>query len=159
VEAVEPAMPQEQATRVLVLANETVGARELLDELRSIDAAGRARYFVCVPANPVDTGQAEVKGAVWVWQATVEAAQRRLDSTLQALRSQGLEADGELGDYRPLQALRHAVGDFRPDRIVIATHPEGRSTWLRHGVVDSARQQYEVPVLHIVATAPAAVRA
>jgi GABA permease len=107
----------------------------------------------------VDTGQAEVKGAVWVWQATVEAAQRRLDSTLHALESQGLDADGELGDYRPLHALQQAVGGFRPDRIVIATHPEGRSTWLRHGVVDSARQQYDVPVLHIVATAPAAVRA
>ena len=48
---------------------------------------------------------------------------------------------------------------FRPDRIVIATHPAGRSTWLRHGVVDRARQQYDVPVRHIVATAPAAVRA
>src|SRR4051812_26564357 len=35
-----------QATRVLVLANETLGADELLDELRSIDAAGRASYFV-----------------------------------------------------------------------------------------------------------------
>jgi GABA permease len=159
VEPVEPSVPREQATRVLVLANETVGASELLDELRSIDAAGRAQYFVCVPANPVDTGQAEVKGAVWVWQATVEAAQRRLDSTLQILRSQGLDADGELGDYRPLHALQQAVGDFRPDRIVIATHPEGRSTWLRHGVVDSARQQYDVPVLHIVATAPAQVGA
>jgi GABA permease len=142
-----------------VLANETVGARELLDELRSIDAAGRARYFVCVPANPVDTGQAEVKGAVYVWQATVEAAQNRLESTLEALRSQGLDADGDLGDYRPLTALRQAVAAFHPDRIVIATHPEGRSTWLRHGVVDQARQQYDVPVAHIVATAPAAVRA
>jgi GABA permease len=157
VDASEAAVPREPATRVLVLANETVGARELLDELRSIDATGKARYFVCVPANPVDTGQAEVKGAVYVWQATVEAAQRRLDSTLGILRSEGLDADGELGDYRPLQALQQAAGAFRPDRIVIATHPEGRSTWLRHGVVDTARQQYDVPVRHIVATAPAVV--
>jgi GABA permease len=159
VEAVEPAAPREQASRVLVVANETVGADELIEELRAIDAAGKARYFVTVPANPVDTGQAEVKGAVWVWQATVEAAQRRLDSTLAVLRSHGLDADGALGDYRPLQALQQAVADFKPDRIVIATHPEGRSTWLRHGVVDRARQQYDVPVRHVVATVPAAVQA
>jgi len=159
VDLTEEVAPKEPGRRVLVLANETVGAGELLDELRSIDAAGKARYFVCVPANPVDTGQAEVKGAVWVWQATVEAAQRRLDSTLEILRSEGLDADGDLGDHRPLHALRNAVAGFHPDRIVIATHPEGRSTWLRHGVVDTARQEYDVPVLHIVATAPAAVQA
>ena len=96
---------------------------------------------------------------MWVWQAKVDAARTRLDSTLEILRSHGLEASGDLGDYRPLHALREAVARFHPDRIVIATHPEGRSTWLRHGVVDSARQQYDVPVLHIVATAPAAVGA
>jgi len=150
---------QGQATRVLVLANETLGADELLDELRTIDAEGRASYFVCVPANPVDTGQAEVKGAVWVWQATVDAARSRLDSTLQILRSQGLDASGDLGDYRPLHALRDAVAGFHPDRIVIATHPEGRSNWLRHGVVDTARKQYDVPVRHVVTTAAAGVRA
>jgi GABA permease len=159
VSPVDEAAPKAPATRVLVLANETVGAGELLDDLRSVDAAGKAQYFVCVPANPVDTGQAEVKGAVWVWQATVEAAQRRLDSTLQILRSEGLDADGELGDHRPLHALQNAVSAFHPDRIVIATHPEGRSTWLRHAVVDKARQQFDVPVHHIVATAPAAIRA
>jgi GABA permease len=71
------AAAQGKATRVLVLANETLGADELLDELRSVDAEGRATYFVCVPANPVDTGQAEVKGAVWVWQARGDAPRAR----------------------------------------------------------------------------------
>jgi GABA permease len=53
---VEPA-PVEGGTRVLVLANETVGARELIDELHSIDAEGKAQYFVCVPANSATTGR------------------------------------------------------------------------------------------------------
>ena len=56
---------------MLVLANETVGATELIDELHAIDGQGQAEYFVCVPANPVDTGQAEHTGAVWVWEETV----------------------------------------------------------------------------------------
>jgi GABA permease len=155
-EEVEPAGP---AARVLVLANETVGARELLDELRSIDGEGRATYFVCVPANPVDTGQAERTGAVWVWEATVEAAQRRLDRTLEILRAEGLDATGAVGDYRPLRALEEAAAHFRPDRLVISTHPEGRSVWLRHDVVAKAREQYRIPIRHIVSTAPASVRA
>ena len=147
------------ATRVLVLANETVGARELLDELRAMDSAGDAEYFVCVPANPVDTHQAEHKGAVWVWEATVRAAQERLDSTLEVLRGEGLRARGELGDYRPLVALEEAVVAFHPDRIVISTHPEGRSAWLREGVVEKATGAHDVPVRHIVSTVePVAAR-
>jgi GABA permease len=146
--------------RVLVLANETLGAHELLDELRRIDGEGKASYFVSVPANPVDTGQAEQNGAVWVWDATVKAARWRLDRTLEILRAEGLDAEGELGDYRPAHALEEAVGRFRPDVIVVATHPEGRSSWLRHhDIVTRARERYAVPVRHIVATTPAAVRA
>jgi GABA permease len=150
-----PVEQPSQATRVLVLANETVEARELLDELRRVDRERRAVYEVCVPANPVDTGQAEKTGAVWVWEATVLAAQERLDRTLAILRAEGLEADGRLGDYRPLHALGEAVTRFQPDRIVISTHPEARSSWLgRHDVVTRARETYRVPVDHIVSHVP-----
>ena len=72
---------------MLVLANETVEGDELIDELHRIDAEGKAEYFVCVPANPVDTGQAEHTGAVYLWEETTEAAQARLDRTLEVLRA------------------------------------------------------------------------
>jgi GABA permease len=142
------------AKRVLVLANETVGADELLDELRRIDKAGRASYFVCVPANPIDTGQAEHKGAVYIWEATVEAARQRLDYMLGVLRSENLDADGALGDYRPLRALADAVASFRPDELVISTLPVADSAWLRYDVVDRARSTYDIPVTHVVSTVP-----
>ncbi|RKT77764.1 gamma-aminobutyrate:proton symporter (AAT family) [Terracoccus luteus] len=143
--------PTGSATRVLVLANQTVDATELRDELRRIDAAGSAEYFVCVPANPVDTGQAETKGAVYLWEATTAAAQQRLDYTLGSLREAGLTAEGELGDYRPLTALADAFDRFDPDRIVVSTLPPDRSVWLRNDVVDRARAEYDVPVTHVVA--------
>jgi GABA permease len=144
---------QAGASRVLVLANETVGAHELLDVLRGIDQEGRAEYYVCVPANPVDTGQAELTGAVWVWEETVKAAQARLDSTLEILRAEGLKAEGGLGPYRPMDALAEAVTLFSPDRIVISTHPESHSAWLRQDVVDKARHTYKIPVRHVVSSA------
>ena len=56
--AAAPGEPGAPAERVLVLANETVNGDELLDELRAIDEDRNAEYFVCVPANPIDTGQA-----------------------------------------------------------------------------------------------------
>ena len=138
------------AERVLVLANETVDGKELLDELRAIDAAGQAEYFVCVPANPIDTGQAMHEGAAFVWDATTKAAQERLDRTLEVLSEEHLRADGALGDYRPLRALADAVAKFKPDRLVISTLPEDQSAWLRFDVVERAKETYKLPVTHIV---------
>ena len=111
-----------------------------------------------VPVNPVDTGQADREGAAFVWQATTAAAQERLDQTLEELRGRGLTVEGELGDYRPLVALDPAMSEFGPDHVVIATQPEDRSSWLRHGVVADARERYDVPVQHVVVHAPTLTR-
>ena len=70
-----------------------------------------AKYFVVVPASPIETGVAATHGPLDVAEATQEAAQQRLDYTLTTLRSENLDADGALGDYRPLRALANAVDD------------------------------------------------
>ena len=137
-------------TRVLVLANKNVSTSELFDVVRRVDAQQRAEYFICVPVNPVDTGQAERTGPVFVRDATVTAAYERLDAILTAVRDIGLSAGGELGDYRPLRALDAAVQRFQPDHLVIA---EARSSWLRLGLVDRARAAYPIPVIHVVSAA------
>ena len=140
------------AERILVLANQTLVAQQLRDALVGIDGSDRAEYLVVVPANPVDTGQADREGAAFVWEATTQAAQKRLDETLSILQERGLTVRGELGDYRPLVALDKAVGEFRPDHVVISTHPEEHGTWLRHGVVREARERYDdIDIEHVVA--------
>jgi GABA permease len=148
--------PGQPATKVVVLANRTIEQDELHDALERIDADGAAQYLVVVPVNPVDTGMADREGAAFVWQATREAAQGRLDRTLEELRSRGLTVEGELGDYRPLAALDTAIKKFSPDHVVIATQPEERSSWLRHGIVADARERYDVPVQHVVVHTPVA---
>ncbi len=144
------AEPTGEAQRVLVLANQTLEADELLDELQRIDATGRATYYVCVPASPVETGVAWTHGAVSVADATVQAAQDRLDRTLGALTARHLDARGGLGDYRPLRALQAAVDSFHPDRIVVVTLPASESVWQRFEVVDRAAA-LGVPVSHVEA--------
>jgi GABA permease len=143
----EPTVPTGRANRVLVLANKNVSTNELFDVVRRVDAQQRAEYFICVPVNAVDTGQAERTGPVFVRDATVAAAHERLDAILTAVRDIGLSAGGELGDYRPLRALAAAVQSFQPDHLVIA---EARPSWLRLGLVDRARAAYPVPVTHVV---------
>jgi GABA permease len=145
--------PTVEPHRVLVMANETANSAELLDELRRIGADHAASYFVVVPASPIETGVAATHGPLDVMEATQEVAKARLDHTLSTLRSENLEANGALGDYRPLRALANAVDTFRPDQIVIATLPLEESVWHRFDVVDRARAEYpNLPVTHVVAS-------
>jgi len=154
---VEGAVATEKPHRVLVMANETANSAELLEELRRIGADSAASYYVVVPASPIETGVAATHGPLDVWEATQEAARERLNHTLSTLRSENLDADGALGDYRPLRALAGAVDTFHPDQIVIATLPAEESVWHRFDVIDRARAEYpNVPVTHVVATPVAA---
>ena len=41
--------------------------------------------------------------------------------------------------------------------LVICTHPEDRSAWLRYDVVDRARETYDIPVTHVVVESVPAV--
>ena len=50
-----------------------------------------------------------------------------------------------------------AVRVFQPDLIVISTHPEERSNWLRQGLVERAKSKYGVPVRHIISRVPAEI--
>jgi len=146
----EEVTPITRPHRVLVMATQTVGSKELLDELRRIGADRDSTYFVVVPASPIETGTAATHGPLDVVEATRKVAQSRLDATLATLRADNLEADGALGDYRPLRALDAAVDSFRPDQIVISTLPPEESVWHRFDVVDRAREAHDVPVTNVV---------
>jgi hypothetical protein len=78
------------------------------------------------------------------------AAQARLAESVRRLAEMGIDADGEVGDSDPLQAIEDALRTFGADEIIISTHPEGRSNWLERGVVESARQRFAVPIAHVV---------
>jgi GABA permease len=145
-----------KARRVLVLANQTMAAIELFNELRSIDSTGHGQFFICVPANFVDTGATEVEGEVRVQEASVDVARRRLEYALSTLRAAGLSVEGDFGDFLPMRALKKAVEDFSPDLIVIATYPQERSAWLHHDVVQRTRAAYPaIPLTHVIARLPA----
>jgi GABA permease len=156
VDVAQPVKRIHKVNRVLVLASETVEAVELLDELQRIDRAGPAKYFVCAPANFVDTGATEFTGAVWVDKSSVQEVRARHEETLSTLRAGGLSVQGGFGDRLPMRALEYAVAAFSPDQMVIVTYPEGSSPWLRHDIVERARQAYPaIPVTHVTVSLPA----
>ena len=140
-----PAASPEGEHRALVVANETVGGPELLSELRAHAAGSRLRVLVVCPA---------LNSPLRHWASDEDEArslaQSRLDDSLVSMRAAGLEAQGEIGDGDPLQAIEDALRTFRPDELIISTHPLGRSHWLERGVVEKARERFELPVTHVV---------
>ena len=70
------------------------------------------------------------------------AARRRLDKTLAGLREAGIAADGFVVDADPVDAVRDALAQLEPpvDEIVVSTHPEQKSGWLRRNVVERIRK-------------------
>jgi len=131
--------------RILVVANETVGGSELLDVLRARAAGRRAVVLVVCPAlnSPVRHWTSDEDGAR-------AAAGDRLAASLVAMRAAGLDATGEIGDGDPLQAVEDAMRTFRPDELVVSTHPPGRSHWLERGVVEHAEERFALPLTHVV---------
>jgi GABA permease len=66
------------------------------------------------------------------------------------MRAAGLDAGGEIGDGDPVQAIEDALRTFRPDELIVSTHPPGRSLWLERAVIERARERFDLPLTHVV---------
>jgi GABA permease len=141
-------------SRVLVVANETVGAEELLAEIRRIEDRRTSTFHVLAPAVADEHGL-----GVWNQEGAIQHARERLDKMLGVLRSEGLTADGHVGDMVPLAAIEDALVQFPADMIVISTHPVARSHWLKRDLVEQARKKFGRPVVHVVSHVPENVTA
>jgi hypothetical protein len=129
---------------ILVIANETLGGRELLETVRERAAGGDVRFVLCVPQNRPRAGLVIYDDAVF------DAAQTRVDLALESVHAEGIHAIGEVGDPDPYTAAMDAVREYQPDEIIISTYPETRSGWLRRDLIDRVSQASGVPVTHVV---------
>ncbi len=132
---------------VLVVANETVAGRSLIEAIERRRKDGPVRVTVITPVNQPREGYV-------VYEDTRRAAAgRRLEHTLKALRGAGIPASGLVVETDPVAATRDAIATLEPppDEIVVSTHPQQRSGWLRRNVVDRIRDAAGgLPVEHVV---------
>jgi phosphopantetheine adenylyltransferase len=132
---------------VLVIANETVAGKNLIEALKRRSEQGPLRVTVITPVNQPREGYV-------VYEDTRRAAAgRRLEGTLQALREAGIPASGLVVEADPVAALRDALAQLepRPDEVIVSTHPRQRSGWLRRNVVERMQRAAEgLPVEHVV---------
>jgi len=129
---------------VLVVANETLVGSELVAALRRRADEGAIRVSVVAPVTQPREGYVVYR------DSRRAAAGRRLDRALAALRLAGIPAHGGVFD-EPLAAVKDALGSEDVDEIVVCTHPETRSGWLRKNLVDEIRKVAgDRPVEHVV---------
>jgi hypothetical protein len=131
--------------RVLVVSNETLGGRELREELLR-RSEPRPELRVVAPVLPSRSHYltSDIDG-------DLAQARRRLDRTLEWAHDEGFDAAGRVGDDTPpLTAIEDELRRFAADELIISTHPPSRSNWLESGLVEQARAQLDIPVTHVI---------
>ena len=152
--------------RYLVVANQTLQAAELRDELRKRISAGPCSFFVIVPGtkaaqyDPVAAGGVLPQPGMWWWatyyarpatdeEATAQARER-LSLMLDGLAALGAPVEGDLGSSDPLQAIEKACADRLFDEIIVTALPQPVSRWLRADLPHQAERRFGLPVTTII---------
>jgi hypothetical protein len=138
-------MTDETATSVLVVANETLVGNELVALLRLRAEQGPIRVAVVAPVTQPREGYVVYR------DSRRAAAGHRLDRVLAALRLAGIPVHGGVFDDEPLAAVKDVLASEDVDEIVVCTHPETTSGWLRKNLVAEIRRAAgDRPVEHVV---------
>jgi nucleotide-binding universal stress UspA family protein len=132
----------------LIVANQTLTSESLHDAITARLADGPLRVHVVVPMS---AGGGRLS---WDEGEARATAQARLDDMLERLKEMGVEADGEVGDRDPVNAVRDAIRRQEVDEVIVSTLPRGLSRWLGEDVPSRLRDACRVPVTVVSQTAP-----
>ena len=148
--------------RILVVANNTVGAEALNRALAERMQAGPAEFHVLVPANlpvwaRVGTMVDPLSGFTGVDAVDVRAAEEhaqdearaRLATQLDDLRRAGTVATGEVGATDPMVAIAAVMNRSDFDEIIVSTLPVKLSNWLKRDLPARVARRFGIPVSHV----------
>lgn len=124
----------------LVVANQTLPSEALAEEVRRRVRAGDRQFYVVVPLLPATTDGS------WDDGSSANATQQRLDAFVSAIRDEGVDAHGEIGDPDPIQAVQDVMDQREVDEIILSTLPPGISRWLQMDVPSRMDRAVNLPV-------------
>jgi hypothetical protein len=131
---------------VLVIANETVLGRQLLDKIRERAERGAASFLIVSPQSDSS-------------DASHPDAERRLRRAVSELRGDGIDAHGQVAHPDPFSAALEAIREERVDEIIGSTFGPEKSGWLRRDLIDRLRSETSLPIEHVMATSESEVPA
>jgi hypothetical protein len=130
---------------VLVLANETIGGKNLLDRVRErAGRGGNVHFHVVVPQTRPRHGN------VIYDEVVRDSAQVRVDLALEFMRDEGIAGTGEVGDGDPFNAAMDAIRARSINEIIVSTLPATSSGWLRRDLIERLEEETGLPVEHVV---------
>jgi hypothetical protein len=128
---------EEGPKNVLVVANETVVGKALIDRIRERAGRGASSFLIVSPqSDPTQSAHPE--------------AERRLRRVLSELRAAGIDAHGQVAHPDPYTAAMQAIEDERVDEVIVSTFEPSRSLWQRKDLVERLQSDAKVPVEHVV---------
>ncbi len=121
-------------THILVLANRTVDAQQLMGALEERATNGPVAVTLLVPTRFDDR----------------DAARERMSAAVARLLAAGMEAEGRLGPEEPMTAIAEEYDNARYDEIIVSTLAEGESRWLAQGLPGRVQRLTGAVVHHVM---------
>jgi hypothetical protein len=148
-------------SRVLIVANQTLGGSDLLQSIRDRMTKGPCEFTLLVPAtahahreSTMDRlAAAPLPGDLsWSEEADYDHARRQLEFGIEQLQKLGAEVDGDVGDANPVKAIEDALSRRKYDEIILSTLPSGISRWLGQDLPHKLTRKFKGPVTVVTAS-------
>ncbi len=145
-------------TRIMIVANQTLGCPELEAALEPYLETGAGEVVLVAPTAAME-GERQ-----WDYPATDRyipspeqiahaLAGARLEQELDRFRNLGMVAQGEVVDHDPVARVRELLGKSEFDAVIVCTLPTRLSHWLRVDLPGRLARATTIPVLHVPGSA------
>lgn len=141
--------------RYLIVANQTLGGEQLMAKLTECMNAGPCRFYLVVPVTQTEGSDRWVSGGLdggvvpGAYRIARALAAGRLKQELARLQDAGAEADGEVVDPNPIDAIRKLASREEVDEVIVSTLPRRLSRWMAMDLPHRIRRATNLPVTHI----------
>jgi hypothetical protein len=122
---------------VLVVANRTAAADELMAAMKARAERDDVRFTLLVPARVVGP-----QGR--------EEARETMQAAVERMREAGLDVDGVVGQADPMYAVADAWDPKEFDEVIVSTLPGAASKWLQVDLPHRVAKMTGVQVTHVL---------
>jgi nucleotide-binding universal stress UspA family protein len=131
------------ARRILVLTTDAGDMDSVREQVGQAAAGEEIEVRVVVPATKLSPLQ-------WLANDEDEARRKAADEAEATAAALPGEAETEVGDSDPVQAIEDALRTYPADELVIATRAGAAADWLEGGSGEEALRRFDLPVRRVV---------